>query len=426
MIGPLLVTYIDPGTGSMLFTILVGVLGAGLYAARNALVKLRFLISGGRAAREENDRLPIVIFSDNKRYWNVFEPICREFEKRGEELHFLTASEDDPALRASFEHVKCRFLGEGNRAYAKLNMLRADVLLATTPGLDVYQWKRSRDVSWYVHLPHACSDIVLYRMFGLDYYDALLLCGEYQIRQIRELEKLRKLPEKEIRLVGITYMDSMRSRLEKAGPLPPHPTTVLLAPSWGKSAILSRYGGRILDALLDCGYQVIVRPHPQSFISEKEMIEDLMARYPESDRLQWNRDVDNFEVLRRSDIMISDFSGVIFDFALVFDKPVIYADTSFDSSPYDACWLKEEPIWSFEILKKIGLQLTEERFGQLRELIQDCLENPEFQQGRDQARAESWTPMGGSAARVADYLIEKQRKLLAERTEAAGEERSGK
>ncbi len=415
MFFPLLFTYIDPGTGSMLFTILVGVLGAGLYAARNALVKLRFLFSAGRVSSGEEERLPIVIFSDNKRYWNVFEPICREFERRGEELHFLTASEDDPALQQSFQHVHCRFLGEGNRAFAKLNMLRADVLLATTPGLDVYQWKRSRDVRWYVHLPHACSDIVLYRMFGLDYYDAILLSGEYQIRQIRELEKLRGLPEKELRLAGITYMDAMRSRLEQAEPLPLHPTTVLLAPSWGKSAILSRYGAKMLDALLDSGFQVIVRPHPQSFISEKEMLEELMARYPDSDRLQWNRDVDNFEVLRRSDLLISDFSGVIFDFALVFDKPVIYADTSFDSSPYDASWLEEEPVWSFKILPRLGRQLTEDNFGRLRELVLDCLEDPLLQQGRDQARAESWVPMGGSAARVADYLLEKRRQLLAER-----------
>ena len=111
-------------------------------------------------------------------------------------------------------------------------------------------------------------------------------------------------------------------------------------PSWGKSAILQKYGGKIIDELLATGYHVIIRPHPQSFKSETELMEESScAHYPESDRLEWNRDTDNFEVLRRSDIMISDFSGVIFDFALVYDKPVIYADTEFDKSPYDAWWL---------------------------------------------------------------------------------------
>ena len=128
---PLLVTYIDPGTGSMLFTILVGVLGAGIYAAKDALLKLRFLLSGGRSKADSDERLPFAIFADHKRYWNVFGPICEEFEKRGVELHYLTASPDDPALERDFQHVHCRFIGEGNRAYAHLNALKADVLLST-------------------------------------------------------------------------------------------------------------------------------------------------------------------------------------------------------------------------------------------------------------------------------------------------------
>ena len=105
MIHPSLVSYIDPGTGSMLFTILVGVLGAGLYAAREAAVKLRFFFSGGHAVRKEEERMPYAIFADNKRYWNVFGPICEEFEARGEELNYLTASHDVAALERDYQHV---------------------------------------------------------------------------------------------------------------------------------------------------------------------------------------------------------------------------------------------------------------------------------------------------------------------------------
>ena len=69
--------YIDPGTGSMLFTILIGVIGAAFYSARMLLIKLRFRMSGGKA-EANTKKLPFVIFSDDKRYWNVFHPICRE------------------------------------------------------------------------------------------------------------------------------------------------------------------------------------------------------------------------------------------------------------------------------------------------------------------------------------------------------------
>ena len=40
--------YIDPGTGSMLFTILLGLLGTAGYLFRKVFVKARFLFSGGR------------------------------------------------------------------------------------------------------------------------------------------------------------------------------------------------------------------------------------------------------------------------------------------------------------------------------------------------------------------------------------------
>lgn len=60
--------YIDPGTGSMHFTILIGVLGAAVYAIRNVLVKLRFYLSAGRESRVTEDKVDFAIFSDSKRY----------------------------------------------------------------------------------------------------------------------------------------------------------------------------------------------------------------------------------------------------------------------------------------------------------------------------------------------------------------------
>ena len=405
--------YIDPGTGSMLFTVLIGLLTAGVYALRSSLIKLRFVLSGGRSKAEDNDAAPYVIFTDDKRYWNVFEPICDEFEARGVSVRYLTASSDDPALQKSYEHVACEFIGEGNKAFATLNMLKADIVLSSTPGLDVYQWKRSRDVKWYAHILHAISDAAMYRMFGVDYYDAVLLTGKYQASQIRELERMRNLPSKELPIVGISYMDTMKARFEALDRADgqEREVVVLLAPSWGSSSIFSLYGGNVIEALLKTGYHIIVRPHPQSMKSEAQMMEKLMRDYPESDQLEWNFDNDNFDVLARSDIMVSDFSGVIFDFSLVFDRPVIYTEPSYDKAPYDACWLDEE-LWTFKTLPKIGRQLEMDDLSNMKDLIDSCLDNPEFQRGRDEARDECWGCKGCSAKKTVDYLIAKHEELL--------------
>lgn len=401
--------YIDPGTGSMLFAILIGILGAARYVVKMAWIKLRFRLSAGKTEME-SEKPPFVIFSDHKRYWTVFEPICREFDMRGIDVVYMTASPDDPGLECSYEHIRGQFIGEGNKAFAKLNFLSADIVISTTPGLDVYQWKRSKEVQCYVHVLHAMGEVILYRMFGIDYYDAILLSGEFQFEDIRKLEHLRGLPEKELYMAGLPYVDEMAARLEASGAVESHDRTVLLAPSWGESAIFSRFGETIIEELLKTGYHIIVRPHPQSFTSEKEMLDRIMAKYPESDQLEWNRDVDNFEVLRRSDIMISDFSGVIFEFSLVHDKPVIYADTHFDRSVYDAWWLEGE-LWNDKALLRIGEKLTEDNFAHLKDLIDQCLTESKYEQGRQQVREETWQCRGEGAVRTVDWLIDKYDQL---------------
>ena len=403
--------YIDPGTGSMLFAVLIGVIGAAGFLIRNGIAKLRFILSGGKGKYESEKKLPLVIFSDDKRYWKNFEPICRELDQRGFDVTYLTASPDDPALDSPYEHLHGEFIGEGNKAFSKLNFLAAGIVLSTTPGLDVYQWKRSKKVDCYVHIVHAPNDITLYRMFGIDYYDAILLSGDYQIEQVRKLEQLRSLPQKELVKVGLPYMDDMARRYAEDTVETNAVKTVLLAPSWGSSAIFARFGSKIISELLKTDYRIIVRPHPQSAKSEKEMLDRLMAQFPDSDRLSWNYDRDNYEVLKKSDILISDFSGVLFEFSLVYDKPVIYTNADFDQSPYDSWWLKEK-LWTFTVLPDLGAELTEDNFSNLASVIDDCLNNPRFKEGRRTAREQTWANFGHGAEAVADYLIAKHSELI--------------
>ena len=403
--------YIDPGTGSMLFTLLIGLLSTGYFFLKKYFIKLKFLLSGGGTKGSlETEEIPYVIFSASKRYWNLFKPICDEFERRGLAARYWTASQDDPALEEPYEHVKCEFIGEENKAFARLNMMSATVCLSTTPGLDVYQWKRSKGVRWYAHVLHAVGSAAGYRMFGIDYYDAMLLSGNFQIEEVRELERLRKLPAKECVLVGCPYLDVMAERLKGLKAPEKDRLTVLLAPSWGPSAILSVYGSRIIDALIDTGYEVIIRPHPQSKTSEADMLEGLMKAYPDGKDVTWNFDNDNFDVLNRADVMITDFSGVIFDYALVFDKPIIYTEGQFDNAVYDAAWL-DRPLWKFSVYPTLGIPLDESQFAHMREVINDVLTDDRLKAGRDAARVDAWAYRGESAVRTVDYLVSKYEEL---------------
>lgn len=403
--------YIDPGTGSMLFSILIGVVSTLFFFGRKIFLKIKFIFTGGKAEKINNSKIPYVIFSDHKRYWNVFKPICDEFEKNGVDISYWTASPDDPALSEKYEHVKTEFIGEGNKAFARLNMMNAGIVLSTTPGLDVYQWKRSRNVDWYAHIVHMATDITTYRMLGLDFYDSVLVSGSYQLQQVKALETRRNLPSKEIKVVGCTYMDSLKKKLDSSKRISGSDRkTVLVAPSWGNSGILAKYGEKIIDALIATGYKIIVRPHPQSFTAEKEMLESLMERYPETEAIKWNRDNDNFNVLNEADILITDFSGIILDYSLVFNKPVIFADTTFDPTPYDAAWISK-PLWIFQNLDKIGIKLNEADFGNMKAIIDCAIDSKILQSGREEVREECWANIGSSAKTVFDYLTAKHEEL---------------
>ena len=100
----------------------------------------------------------------------------------------------------------------------------------------------------------------------------------------------------------------------------------------------------------------------------------------------------------------------MFDFSLIYDKPVIYTDPKFDTSLYDAWWLKE-PLWTASALPRLGCQLTEDNMDDLKNLIDTCLEDPRYAEGRRQVKAETWQHCGEGAKRTADYLINKYNEL---------------
>lgn len=398
--------YIDPGTGSMLFSLAIGIGTAAVFALRVLAVKLRFLISGGKVDKIASKKIPYVIFSDHKRYWNVFKPICDEFEKRKINLVYYTQSSDDPVLSQNYEFVKSEFIGEGNKGFVKMNMLNAGIVLATTPGLDVLQWKRSKTVDKYIHIPHSVDELSLYRMFGLDFYDAVICSGQNQIDSIRKLENLRpNAPKKELLVLGSTYMDNAYERVKSFAKTINEVPVVLVAPSWGVNSLLNRFGEKLLSVLVDSGYKIIVRPHPQSLTAEKGMLENLQRKFPEG-IVEWNFDNDNLAVLNRADIMISDFSSVIYDFAFLFERPVIYTKLteSINTLPFDADWINETP-WCIEAPKNFGYVLDDENLSKVKDLIIEALKSKSISEGRNLVKADSWANVSNAAKSIVDYLV---------------------
>ena len=407
----MILLYIDPGTGSMLFSVLLGIFTASFFGLRKLWIKMKVVILGGRAKRVDLEKIPVVIFSDSKRYWNTFGPICEELDRRGIRAEYWTESEDDPAFDYSLNNVTCRYVGNLNKAVTKLNIMNAGICLSTTPGLDVYQWKRSKNTDLYVHIYHTVSSGLLYRMFGIDFYDSVLLSGDFIEENIRKLEELRHLPAKELVKVGLPYLDRMQEEVSARQFENNEVTTVLLAPTWGVNGLLSTLGSDLIDALVATGYNIVIRPHPQSYTAEADMITSLKEKYPEGERLHWNADNDNISVLGSSDIMISDYSGVLYDYTIVFDKPVIYSLPEFNKDPYDAWFVDEDPKM-ISILPEVAVKLNKDDLADMKGIIDRTLVDESKAKTRAYVREHFWYNHGNGAKRCVDYIENKLKELV--------------
>ena len=69
------------------------------------------------------------------------------------------------------------------------------------------------------------------------------------------------------------------------------------------------------------------------------------------------------------------------------------------------------PYWTFTALERIGEKLTIDNFGKLKEMIDECLKNPKYAQGRREVRAETWEYQGEGTKRAVDYLVKKYQEL---------------
>ena len=406
--------YIDPGTGSMLFSILIGAAATLFFVAKAAWIKLKILLSGKKDGSGVVDASykTYVIYNEGNQYWNVFKPVTDEFEKRKIPLMYYTSSKTDPISDQKYEFVTSEYIGEGNTAFAKLNMLSAGFVLMTTPGLQVYQLKRSKSVKHYSHVLHMPNDATTYRLFGLDYFDSVLLTGDYQKDDIRTLEKNRGINSKDLVTVGCSYLDVLSEKINSIPAEENHVFTVLVSPSWGEVGVLKRFGEKLLDPLAATGWKIIVRPHPQSKKSEADMLKRLEERYKDNANVEWDYNRDNIYSMKKADIMISDFSGIVFDYTFLCNKPVMYVNTDMDLRPYDAYDLNKQ-LWQFSVLEKMGIKLEEKDFANIKEVIQNASDSPELAEQRKIAKETAWMNIGKAGEKIADYMIstvEKQSK----------------
>ena len=334
--------------------------------------------------------------------------------KKETRVTYLTSDEKDPVFKSGLDKwVHAKFIGKGQTAYTALGFLEADVFVLTTPGVDVLQIRRSAGVKKYVHIVHAAGDIHTYKFYSFDYYDAFYCSGPAQAKSLRALENLRKTPAKDLPLLGCPYFDGMLAR--KTADLKPEDNTILIAPTWGKNGLLTRTGSMIPKLLAQAGYHVILRPHPQSFISDKALMEKLADELKSFDNIEWDRNPDGFKSLSRAQLMISDVSGVIFDFAFIFLRPVISVGAGPMKDGFEA-WEIPHEAWEMQALEKLGKRIMPGDEKDIPATVQSLLARHEdMAEAIEAIRNENVVNFGHAGEPIADALIDLAHQVHAER-----------
>lgn len=401
--------YLDPGSGSMLISALVAMVTILVFMAKSFIYD-KVKILGKKSNMPDLKReYNVVVYSEGGQYWNVFLPVLSELEARGIPSVYFTSREDDPGLQHEFKHIEKQYIGEGNNAFIVLNRLRAEFVLMTTPGLGVLQIKRSSGVKHYCHITHSAGTCATYKAHSLDYFDSVLVGGTADRDILLELEARRNSQKKQIEIIGCAYLDILRSKLKSGqynyGLFSSKRPTILISPTWGEHGLLNRYGRQILSLLAGTrDFNIIVRPHPQSFISEKKLMDDLLGSYPDSDNLKWDTEKDPLKAMYHSDLMISDFSGIIYDFLFLFERPVLTFKSQLEKRGREAMDLGDDSA-DIKLLDRIGRTLHESDIPDLVSIIKGNLTEKTSLPGviREAQEALAQFP-GESGKRAADFI----------------------
>jgi len=280
------------------------------------------------------DERSIVFYSESSVIlYPYVEEIIRELQNRDQKVCYLTSSKDDPILKNKNKNIRVFYIGDSE--IEKMNFflrLKAKMLIMTMPDLGSYHIKRSKEFPvHYIYTFHSMNSTHMeFQKGAFDEFDSIFCVGPYQVQELRATEQLYNLKRKNLVECGYGLLDKLiklRSSFpEKKKLLKNNKKNILIAPSWGKQNLLESMGIELVKILLDAGYHVTVRPHPMTAKKSPKTIKQIKERFEKNPDFLLDTNTSSFEQLFSSYALITDWSGIGYEYAFVCERPVIYVD----------------------------------------------------------------------------------------------------
>ena len=286
--------------------------------------------------------------------------------------------------------------------------LDSDICVFTVPDLGQLHVGRPKPESCALYLFHSLNSIhCMYRKGAFDHYDAFFCTGpHHRTELLRQFELIGRPPPAlfdvgyyKLDKVIMAYADWTKKHTGK---------TVLIAPSWGDGNLLEAHGVEITSALLNLGVRVIVRPHPCFFLPiyprGREVVAAIETVHGGHENLTIDRNIHTEDSFYEADLMISDWSGVSFEYALGTLRPVLFVEVARKTKNPD---YRKLGLDIFEEVQRpsCGRILAVDQIGTLGMQVRSMLDEAEAWQDHLQAMRDRLIYNPGSASEAGAAVI---------------------
>ena len=304
-------------------------------------IKRRNVVSGDDRRREKADyrsffgvaNKHLVFCSEGGGYYKYFKSVVEWLLAHSNVvIHYVTNDPRDaifehPAAVGEKRRIRPYFIGS-SRIIPLMMKMDADMVVTTTPDLGKYHIKRSyvrRDVE-YVYVDHGPTSVhMCYRKGAFDNFDTIMCNGPFQVAEHRETERIYGLKPKKLVESGYPLLDT----LPRLGPKPRTGAArrIMVANSHHADNIFDTCLDSLVDALLPLGATVVLRPHPQYAKRFPAKIQALESRYRGRAGVELETDFSKPSTMCDSDVLVTDWSGIAYEFAYMTRRPTLFIDT---------------------------------------------------------------------------------------------------
>ena len=361
-------------------------------------------------APDHQPRRQLVFYSERDIYWQTLGPFTEAFLQSEPQAtcSYVTSDPNDPILAKHHERLFPFYFNYLLKAV--FDRIDAECFVLTMPDLNTFHLKKSKYTREYIYIFHAfVSTHLQYNEQAFDAYDTVFCVGPHHKAEIRKREQMYQLPPKNLIPIGYPRMDAISQKNQHYKKQFTQ-TTVLVAPTWSMASLFENGINELLDALEKTDYRVIVRPHPEFLKRRSSLAKTLKDRVIKTKNFVWEDCLLAENNLYEADILITDRSGIAFEYAFGTERPVLFIDTPLKEHNKNWRTLKIEPI-ELQLRHKIGVSVPSDRISEVSDEIENLLKSrADWQEMLRELRERHVYNWGCSVKSGVDYIGERLKK----------------